>query len=193
VSRTDVSYELFPRKIYDIFTDFNWSIRIGIKPRPLLRDCIQKFPDRAITKYTLTTINTRWEATQRVMAAKLTRLNHKIAIQLYLVADSCTICCPRSQAASPETFGHTLVVTRFRWNSADSDKLCGRIQFPIIRTFYVYSREVWKGEIKQWIGRDLYGSGLLENLKKTVINTQRRRSPTETFSNAQQSPLWPYC
>jgi len=26
------------------------------------------------------------------MAAKLTRLTHKIAIQLHLVADSCTIC-----------------------------------------------------------------------------------------------------
>jgi hypothetical protein len=32
--------------------------------------------------------NTRWEATQRVMAAKLTRLTHKIAIQLHLVAES---------------------------------------------------------------------------------------------------------
>jgi hypothetical protein len=31
-------------------------------------------------KYTLTTINTRSEATQRVMAAKLTRLTHKIAV-----------------------------------------------------------------------------------------------------------------
>jgi hypothetical protein len=41
--------------------------------------------------------NTRWEATQRVMAAKLTRLTHKIAMQLYLVADSCTICSSRSR------------------------------------------------------------------------------------------------
>jgi hypothetical protein len=29
------------------------------------------------------------------MAAKLTRLAHKIAIQLHLVAESCTICCSR--------------------------------------------------------------------------------------------------
>jgi hypothetical protein len=43
-------------------------------------------------KYTLTTINTLWEATQRVMAAKLATLTHKIAIQLHLVAESCTIC-----------------------------------------------------------------------------------------------------
>jgi hypothetical protein len=40
--------------------------------------------------------NTRWEGTQRVMAANLTRLTHKIAIQLHLVAESCTICSSRS-------------------------------------------------------------------------------------------------
>jgi len=38
-----------------------------------------------------TTINTP-EATQRVMAAKLTRLTHKIVIWLHLVTESCTIC-----------------------------------------------------------------------------------------------------
>jgi hypothetical protein len=59
-----------------------------------IRRCIQKFPywvDNEIT----TTINTRWEATQRVMAAKLTRLTHKIAIKLHLVAELCTICNSR--------------------------------------------------------------------------------------------------
>jgi hypothetical protein len=44
------------------------------------------------------------------MAAKLTRLTHEIAIQLHLVAESCTICSSLSlQAASPETFEYTLV------------------------------------------------------------------------------------
>jgi hypothetical protein len=38
-----------------------------------------------MTKYTLTFGIIRREVTQRVMAAKLTRLTHKIAIQLYLV------------------------------------------------------------------------------------------------------------
>jgi hypothetical protein len=52
-----------------------------------IRGCIQKFPDWVDNEITI--INTR-EATQRVMAAKLTRLTHKIAIQLYLVAESCT-------------------------------------------------------------------------------------------------------
>jgi hypothetical protein len=37
------------------------------------------------------------EATQRVMAAKLTRPTHKIAIQLHLVAEICTICTSRSR------------------------------------------------------------------------------------------------
>jgi hypothetical protein len=31
------------------------------------------------------------------MAAKVTRLTHKIAIQLYLVAENCTICSSRSR------------------------------------------------------------------------------------------------
>jgi hypothetical protein len=34
---------------------------------------------------------------QRVMAAKLTRLSHKIAIQLHLLAENCTICSSRSR------------------------------------------------------------------------------------------------
>jgi hypothetical protein len=55
------------------------------------------FRTKSITKYTLTTINTRWEATQRVMTAKLTRLTHKTAIQLHLVAESCTICSSLSR------------------------------------------------------------------------------------------------
>jgi hypothetical protein len=52
----------------------------------------KSFRSESITKYTLTTINTRWEATQRVTAVKLTRLTHKIGIQMHLVAKSCTIC-----------------------------------------------------------------------------------------------------
>jgi hypothetical protein len=44
-----------------------------------------------------TTISTPWEATQRVMATKLTRLTHKISIQMHLVTESCTICSSRSR------------------------------------------------------------------------------------------------
>jgi hypothetical protein len=62
-----------------------------------IRGCIQKFPDWVIMKYTLTFGITRWEATWRVIAAKLTRLTHKIAVQLHVVAESCTICSSRSR------------------------------------------------------------------------------------------------
>jgi hypothetical protein len=44
-----------------------------------------------------TKTNTRWEATEKVMVAKLTRLTHKIAIQPHLVAENCTICSSRSR------------------------------------------------------------------------------------------------
>jgi hypothetical protein len=57
-----------------------------------VRECIQKFPDWVDNQ-----TNTRWEATQRIMAAKLIILTHKIAIQLHLVAESCTICSSRSR------------------------------------------------------------------------------------------------
>jgi hypothetical protein len=55
------------------------------------------FRTESIMKYTLTTINTRTEATQRVMAANLTRLTHKIVMQLHLLAESCVICSPSSR------------------------------------------------------------------------------------------------
>jgi hypothetical protein len=75
-----------------------------------IRGFIQKFPDWVITKHTLTAINTRWEATQMVMAAKLTRLTYKTSIQLHLMAESCLYYLQFSlQAASPETFGYNLV------------------------------------------------------------------------------------
>jgi len=48
-------------------------------------------------EYMLTAMNTCWEATQRVMVSKLTRLNHKIVIQLHLVAESHTICSSHSR------------------------------------------------------------------------------------------------
>jgi hypothetical protein len=43
------------------------------------------------------------------MATKLTRLAHKLAIQLHLGAESCNHLQFSLQAASPETFGYTLV------------------------------------------------------------------------------------
>jgi len=56
----------------------------------------KSFRTKSITKYMITTINTSWDAAQRVMAAKLTRLTHKVVIQLHIVAKSCNICSSRS-------------------------------------------------------------------------------------------------
>jgi hypothetical protein len=41
--------------------------------------------------------NNRSEATQGVVAAKLTRLTHKTAMQLHLVPENCTTCSSRSR------------------------------------------------------------------------------------------------
>jgi hypothetical protein len=65
--------------------------------KPTHEGVSRSFRTESITKYMLTTTNTRWEATQRVMAAKLTTLTHKIAIKLHLVAESSTICSSRSR------------------------------------------------------------------------------------------------
>jgi hypothetical protein len=52
----------------------------------------------------LTTIKTRLETTQKVMAAKPTRLTHKIAIELNLFAEGCTICSSRSKVSQSGNF-----------------------------------------------------------------------------------------
>jgi hypothetical protein len=77
---------------------------------PFIHEGVSKSPrTESIMKHTLTTINTRWEATKRFMAAKLTRLTHKIAIQLHLVAERCTICSSRSRRPVRKLLRYTLV------------------------------------------------------------------------------------
>jgi hypothetical protein len=61
-----------------------------------MQRCIQKFPDWVDKEiYAYNNKKTHSEATRCVMAAKLTRLTHKIVIQLHLVAENCTICSSR--------------------------------------------------------------------------------------------------
>jgi hypothetical protein len=73
-----------------------WCISFGL----LIYEGVSKsFRTESITK---TTTNTHWEAIQRVMAVKLTRMTHEIATQLHLVAESCTICSSRSGRPVPE-------------------------------------------------------------------------------------------
>jgi hypothetical protein len=91
-----------------------WSAQTGSYQWSAMYEGVSKsFRTESITKYRFTTINTRWEATQSVMAAKLTRLTHKMAIQLHLVAESYTICSSRSRRPvrnvwiHPRTFSRT--------------------------------------------------------------------------------------
>jgi hypothetical protein len=63
----------------------------------LYESVTKSFRTESVTKYTLTFRITRTEATQRAMAEKLTRMTHKIAIQLHLVAEGSTICSSRSR------------------------------------------------------------------------------------------------
>jgi hypothetical protein len=89
----------------------------------IYEDVSKSFRTVLMTKYTLTFGITHWEATQRVMAAKLTTLTHKIAIQLHLVAESSTICSFRSRRpvrklldtpSSVHTYIHTYIRTYVR-------------------------------------------------------------------------------
>jgi hypothetical protein len=75
----------------------NMHFVIHIKYLDIIRVCNQKFPDWVITKYTPIFGITRWKAKHRVMTAELSRLTHKIAMQLLLVAGSCTIYCSHSR------------------------------------------------------------------------------------------------
>jgi hypothetical protein len=83
---------------------------IEIEDLKLYEGVSKSFRTESITKYTLTFGITCWEAAQRVMAAKLTRLTHKIAAQLHLVAESCNICSSRSRR-----LGYTLVRQEAMW------------------------------------------------------------------------------
>jgi hypothetical protein len=75
---------------------------------------------RTESKYTLTTVNTRWKATQDVMPAKLTRLTNKTAIQQHLVAESWLYQLQFSlRATSPETLYTPSYVAEYGQHSED--------------------------------------------------------------------------
>jgi hypothetical protein len=88
-----------------IVGEYRWEARVVFMGKDFTRThrrethegVSKSFRTELIAKYTTTKINTRWEATERVMAEKLTRLIHKIVIQLNLVTESCNICSSRSR------------------------------------------------------------------------------------------------
>jgi hypothetical protein len=94
----------------------------------------KSFRTESITKYSLTTINTVSEATQRVIAAKLTRLTHKTDI----TAPGGRELQFSLQAASPETFGYTLV---YRGGGGDVQNMNG-LRDRMFRTAECSSNEV---------------------------------------------------
>jgi hypothetical protein len=79
------------------------------------------------------------------MAAKLTRLTHKIAIQLHLVAESCTICSSRSTrpvrkllvTASFVNQCSVRIDTVFKWNLLKDNTL-----FIVIVEYLVFVRKI---------------------------------------------------
>jgi len=75
----------------------------------------ESFRTESITKntHTLTFGISRREAIQRVMATKLPRLTHKIAIQLCLVAESRTICSSHPSGQSGNSSIHLGTVLEF--------------------------------------------------------------------------------
>jgi hypothetical protein len=75
----------------------------------------KSFRAETITKYMLTTINSRWEAKQKVMAGKLTRITHRIVLGLQLVADSCTICSSRSRRPVRKLWIHPQTLLESIW------------------------------------------------------------------------------
>jgi hypothetical protein len=91
----------------------------------------KSFRTKLITKYMLTTINTCWEATQMVVVAKLTRLTHKIAIQLCLVAESCTICSSCSRWPVWKLLGTPLYLHSMQKDTLPEGYVWPLVPFPV--------------------------------------------------------------
>jgi hypothetical protein len=122
----------------------------------------RSFRTESITKFTLTTITTRWEATQRVMAAKLTRLTHRIAIQLPMMADSCTICSSRSRRS-----GRKLLDTpSYFWTP-------GILNKALLRGTYHLSQTVWMMAHRQVLKKTLQIAQFL--IRDNSSDSKRRK------------------
>jgi len=74
------------------------------------------------------------------MVAKLIRLTHKIAIQLHLVAESCTICSSRSRRPVRKLLD-TLSYASYRFYLPD----WGHLPF-----FFKKRSEIWNAHLQNW-------------------------------------------
>jgi hypothetical protein len=102
-----------------------------------LRGYIQKFSDWVVNDIT----------TQRVIAAKLTRLTHKTAIQLRLVAESYTICSSRSRRPVRKLMDTTS--SQYSWN------LKLQLLFEIFILIWLIFNEIQREIISGSIQRDI--------------------------------------
>jgi hypothetical protein len=76
------------------------------------------------------------------MAAKLTRLTHKIAIQLHLVAEKLYHLQFSLQASSPETFRYTLVLLPYCDGNFTVIVICGsKVNFKVYQILLWLSSE----------------------------------------------------
>jgi len=92
--RNSWSYTSTLSCLYDVVLSY---VQDTLWRRSTYEGVSRSYRTESISKYTLTTTNTRWEATQKLKASKLTRLTHKVEIQLHLVTESSAICSSRSR------------------------------------------------------------------------------------------------
>jgi hypothetical protein len=99
----------------------------------------KNFRTELMKKYTLIFGITRCWPLERVIAVRVTRLTHKIAIQLHLMAESCTICSSRSRRSvrklldTPPIFSSTILTsTRLERVTVGNDLMGSthKAQFP---------------------------------------------------------------
>jgi hypothetical protein len=128
----------------------------------VIRGRIQKLPDWVDNE--MITVNTHWEATQRIMAAKLTRLTHKIAIQLHLVAESCIICSSRSSQPVRK------LLDTPSYPISCSHLLC---LLTYLHTYLLHGAEYY---LKSWLSLSL-SKNILLSLRKPEVHHRVHKSP----------------
>jgi hypothetical protein len=97
LSSLSISFHSFFHYSFQIIQNYNYSFSgaLGIVACSI-RGCIQKFPDWVDNEVNDNN-SKHLRSITRVMVAKLSRLTHKIVVQLHLVAESCTIYSSRSR------------------------------------------------------------------------------------------------
>jgi hypothetical protein len=115
-------------------------------PVRYVRGVPKSFRTESITKNALTKRNTHWEATQRVMAAKLTRLTHKNSDATARSGREPYHLQFSLQEASPETFG------RMKTVHENSRRCVGKRLWSVLRHTTRFSRDWWNPRKRRTVG-----------------------------------------